>query len=113
MHGADRMEDAELDGLGHVPGRESDYDASPDGCFQQAVDEAGRQLIRDEGQNVSVRELVRRAGFDDSRRTSVARPLNPTSRGPRDTRCRRRSCLRSRRRGGMRVSLPGSGRGLR
>jgi hypothetical protein len=46
-------------------------------AFQQAVDEARRQLIRDQGQNVSVRELIRRASFDDSRRASVARHLNP------------------------------------
>ena len=46
-------------------------------AFQQAVDRARRQLIREEGQNVSVRELIRRAGFDDSRRASVARHLNP------------------------------------
>src|SRR5918998_4160086 len=46
-------------------------------AFQRAVDEARRQLIREEGQNVSVRELIRRAGFDDSRRASVARHLNP------------------------------------
>jgi hypothetical protein len=46
-------------------------------AFQRAVDEARRQLIRDEGQNVSVRELIRRAGFDNSRRASVARHLNP------------------------------------
>src|SRR3954451_16011446 len=46
-------------------------------AFQQAVDRARRQLIREEGQNVSVRELIRRAGFDDSRRAAVARHLNP------------------------------------
>jgi hypothetical protein len=46
-------------------------------AFQRAVDEARRQLIRDEGQHVSARELIRRAGFDDTRRASVARHLNP------------------------------------
>ena len=51
--------------------------------FQQAVDEARRQLIRDERQNVSVRELIRRAGFDDSRRAAVARHLNPHQPWPR------------------------------
>src|SRR4051794_32496873 len=51
-------------------------------AFQQAVDEACRQLIRDERQNVSVRELIRRAGFD-SRRASVARHLNPNQPWPR------------------------------
>jgi hypothetical protein len=52
-------------------------------AFQQAVDRARRQLIREEGQNVSVRELIRRAGFDDSRRASVARHLNPNQPWPR------------------------------
>ncbi|WP_139246082.1 hypothetical protein [Geodermatophilus amargosae] len=51
-------------------------------AFQQAVDQARRQLIREEGQNVSVRELIRRAGFDDSRRASVARHLNPNQAWP-------------------------------
>jgi hypothetical protein len=46
------------------------------------VDQARRQLIREEGQNVSVRELIRRAGFDDSRRASVARHLNPNQPWP-------------------------------
>jgi hypothetical protein len=45
-------------------------------AFQQAVDDARRQLIREEGRNVSVRELIRRAGFEESRRASVARHLN-------------------------------------
>ena len=51
-------------------------------AFQRAVDEARRQLIRDEGHNVSVRELIRRAGFDDTRRASVARHLNPNQPWP-------------------------------
>jgi len=51
-------------------------------AFQQAVDQARRQLIREEGQNVSLRELIRRAGFDDSRRASVARHLNPNQPWP-------------------------------
>jgi hypothetical protein len=51
-------------------------------AFQQTVDQARRQLIRNEGQNVSVRELIRRAGFDDSRRAAVARHLNPNLRWP-------------------------------
>lgn len=45
--------------------------------FQQAVDDARRQLIRNEGQNVSMREIIRRAGFEESRRATVARHLNP------------------------------------
>src|SRR3954469_3628717 len=52
-------------------------------AFQQAVDEARRQLIRDERQNVSVRELIRRAGFAAARRASVARHLNPNQPWPR------------------------------
>src|SRR4028118_2338734 len=51
-------------------------------AFQRAVDEARRQLIRDEGHNVSVRELIRRAGFDDTHRASVARQLNPNQLWP-------------------------------
>ena len=47
-----------------------------------AMDEARRQLIRDEGQNVSARELICRAGFDNSRRASVARHLDPNQPWP-------------------------------
>lgn len=43
--------------------------------FHQAVEDARRQLIRDEGRNVSVRELIRRAGFEESRRSTVSRHL--------------------------------------
>lgn len=46
-------------------------------AFIQAVDDARRALIRTEGRNVSVRELIRRAGFDDSQRPGVAYHLNP------------------------------------
>jgi hypothetical protein len=46
-------------------------------AFIQAVDDARRRLIRTEGRNVSVRELIRRAGFDDSQRPGVAYHLNP------------------------------------
>lgn len=46
-------------------------------AFIQAVDEARSQLIRAEGRNISVRELIRRAGFDDSQRPGVAYHLNP------------------------------------
>jgi hypothetical protein len=58
------------------------YSASLMDAFQQAVEQARRQLIREEGRNVSVRELIRRAGFDDSRRASVARHLNPNQPWP-------------------------------
>jgi hypothetical protein len=82
MHGADRMEDTELDGLGTWRDGDRTTMRHLMDAFQQAVDEARRQLIRDEGQNVSVRELIRRAGFDDSRRASVARHLNPNQPWP-------------------------------
>lgn len=44
--------------------------------FHQAVDDARRELIRQEGRNVSNEELIRRAGLQ-SRRSTVARHLNP------------------------------------
>lgn len=46
-------------------------------AFIRAVDDARRRLIRTEGRNISVRELIRRAGFDDGRRPGVAYHLNP------------------------------------
>lgn len=46
-------------------------------AFIQAVEDARRQLIRREGRDVSIRELIRRAGFPDSRRAGVAYHLNP------------------------------------
>ena len=46
-------------------------------AFIRAVEDARHQLIRQEGQNVSVRELVRRAGFDESQRAGVTYHLNP------------------------------------
>lgn len=46
-------------------------------AFIQAVDDARRRLVRTEGHGVSVRELIRRAGFDDSQRPGVAYHLNP------------------------------------
>lgn len=45
-------------------------------AFIQAVDEARRRLIRVEGNDISVRELIRRAGFDESQRPGVAYHLN-------------------------------------
>lgn len=45
-------------------------------AFIQAVDEARERLIRERGENVSVRELIRLAGFDDSQRPGVAYHLN-------------------------------------
>lgn len=46
-------------------------------AFIQAVEEARRALIRQEGRDVSVRELIRRAGFPESRRAGVSYHLNP------------------------------------
>jgi hypothetical protein len=46
-------------------------------AFIQAVEDARRQLIRQEGRDVSVRELIRRAGFAESQRAGVAYHLNP------------------------------------
>lgn len=46
-------------------------------AFIQAVEEARRALIRQEGRDVSVRELIRRAGFSESRRAGVSYHLNP------------------------------------
>ena len=46
-------------------------------AFITAVEEARRQLTRQEGRDVSVRELIRRAGFPESRRAGVAYHLNP------------------------------------
>jgi hypothetical protein len=46
-------------------------------AFIEAVEHARSELIRREGRNVSVRELIRRAGFADSQRPGVAYHLNP------------------------------------
>ena len=46
-------------------------------AFIQAVDDARRNLIREEGRNVSIRELIRRAGFTEQQRPGVAYHLNP------------------------------------
>src|SRR5215218_1489281 len=64
-------------------------------AFQRAVDEARRQLIREEGQNVSARELIRRAGFDDSRWASVVRHLNPNQPWPKGHKVPPDTCGRS------------------
>jgi hypothetical protein len=45
-------------------------------AFQQAVEDARRELIRQEGRNVSQAEIIRRAGLE-SRRATVARHFNP------------------------------------
>jgi hypothetical protein len=45
--------------------------------FIQAVDEARRNLIREEGANVSIRELIRRAGYTEQQRPGIAYHLNP------------------------------------
>lgn len=46
-------------------------------AFITAVEEARRELIRSEGRDVSIRELIRRAGFPESQRAGVAYHLNP------------------------------------
>lgn len=46
-------------------------------AFIEAVEQARRQLIRDEGRNVSMREVIRRAGYDESERSGIAYHLNP------------------------------------
>lgn len=45
-------------------------------AFIAAVEDARHRLIRQEGQNISMRELIRRAGYDDSQRAGVAYHLN-------------------------------------
>src|SRR4051812_41446456 len=45
-------------------------------AFIAAVEDARHRLIRAEGQNVSMREVIRRAGYDDSQRAGVAYHLN-------------------------------------
>lgn len=52
-------------------------------AFIQAVDDARHRLNRLEGQTVSVRELIRRAGFPESKRAGVAYHLTPTNEWPR------------------------------
>ena len=46
-------------------------------AFIQAVEDARRRLIQQEGQQVSFRELIRRAQFSDKQRPGVAYHLNP------------------------------------
>jgi hypothetical protein len=52
-------------------------------AFITAVEEARHRLIRKEGQNVSMREIIRRAGYDDSQRAGVAYHLNKNKKWPR------------------------------
>jgi hypothetical protein len=46
-------------------------------AFIERVETARRELIKQTGQNVSVRELLRRAGYTDNQRASIAYHLNP------------------------------------
>lgn len=46
-------------------------------AFIRTVEDARHRLSKKEGRNVSVRELVRRAGFDESQRAGVTYHLNP------------------------------------
>lgn len=52
-------------------------------AFIEAAEEARRQLIRNEGQDVSWREVIRRAGYPESKRAGVAYHLNPNVDRPR------------------------------
>jgi hypothetical protein len=52
-------------------------------AFIQAVEDARRRLIREEGQNVSMREMIRRAGYTDSERAGVMYHLNTRATWPR------------------------------
>lgn len=45
-------------------------------AFIEVVEAARRELIRREGQNVSVREVLRRAGYDEAQRASISYHLN-------------------------------------
>lgn len=51
-------------------------------AFIQAVEDARRRLIRTEGQNVSMREVLRRAGYSDSSRAGAAYHLNRSKSWP-------------------------------
>ena len=46
-------------------------------AFIERVEAARRELIKQTGQSVSVRELLRRAGYTDNQRASIAYHLNP------------------------------------
>src|SRR5690242_17817310 len=46
-------------------------------AFVRAVEDARHRLIQKEGQNVSVREIVRRAGYSEGERAGVTYHLNP------------------------------------
>lgn len=47
-------------------------------AFIEAVESARQRLIRQEGRNVSVRELLRRAGFSEKQRPTVSYHLTPS-----------------------------------
>jgi hypothetical protein len=51
-------------------------------AFIAAVEDARHRLIRKEGQNVSMREVIRRAGYDDSQRAGVSYHLNRNKKWP-------------------------------
>lgn len=52
-------------------------------AFIQTVEDARRRLIREEGQNVSMREVIRRAGYSDGERAGVMYHLNTKATWPR------------------------------
>lgn len=47
-------------------------------AFIRAVEDARHRLIRQEGSNVSMRELIRRAGYSEAQRPSIAYHLTPS-----------------------------------
>jgi hypothetical protein len=51
-------------------------------AFIAAVEDARHRLIRQEGQNVSVREIIRRAGYSESERAGIAYHLNKARKWP-------------------------------
>lgn len=51
-------------------------------AFIEAAEAARRRLIREEGQDVSWREVIRRAGYSESERARVAYHLNTTKQWP-------------------------------
>jgi hypothetical protein len=51
-------------------------------AFIEAAEAARRQLIRNEGQDVSWREVIRRAGYSESERGRVAYHLSSTKQWP-------------------------------
>lgn len=51
-------------------------------AFIQAVEDARHRLIRAEGQNVSMREIIRRAGYSDAERGGISYHFNKKTKWP-------------------------------